>query len=261
MNTHEAKRVLEAALICAPQPLSIADLRRLFDDTVAADTMRALLGELQQDWVDRGIELVQTAHGWRFQSTVQMHPFLERLYPEKPQKYSRAVLETLAIIAYRQPVTRGDIEDIRGVVVNSQIVRQLEDRGWVEVIGHREAPGRPALLATTKQFLDDLGLGSLDQLPPLSVQTGEAHAEDELQKRLPVFDIGDGDAEQDAAAAAGDGSADEAPEQGDWPADAQGAEPSAAEDAGDAAAGDAPAAPETRVVDAESAIESDDERH
>ena len=190
MNTHEAKRVLEAALICASQPLSIADLRRLFDDTVAADSVRAMLGELQGDWDDRGIELVQTAHGWRFQSRPQMHPFLERLYPEKPQKYSRAALETLAIIAYRQPVTRGDIEDIRGVVVNSQIIRQLEDRGWVEVIGHREAPGRPALLATTKQFLDDLGLSSLDQLPPLSAQGEGMQALDGLQQRLPVFEAG-----------------------------------------------------------------------
>lgn len=185
MNTQEAKRVLETALICASQALSVAELRRLFDDTIAADTVRALLDELRADWQGRGVELVQLAQGWRFQSRAEMQPFLERLYPEKPQKYSRAVLETLSIIAYRQPVTRGDIEDIRGVVVNTQIIRQLEDRGWVEVIGHREAPGRPALLATTQQFLDDLGLKALDMLPPLA-ERGEALPNfDGLQQRLP----------------------------------------------------------------------------
>ncbi|WP_298289363.1 SMC-Scp complex subunit ScpB [Thiomonas sp.] len=187
MNTQEAKRVLETALVCASQALSVAELRRLFDDTVAADTVRALLDELRADWQGRGVELVQVAQGWRFQSRVEMQPFLERLYPEKPQKYSRAVLETLAIIAYRQPVTRGDIEEIRGVVVNSQIIRQLEERGWIEVVGHREAPGRPALLATTQQFLDDLGLKSLDALPPLG-ERGEAAQFDGLQQRLPDID-------------------------------------------------------------------------
>ncbi|MGC9163206.1 MAG: SMC-Scp complex subunit ScpB [Thiomonas sp.] len=187
MNTHEAKRVLETALICAPQALSIADLRRLFDDTIAADTVRALIEELRADWQGRGVELVQLGQGWRFQSRAEMQPYLERLYPEKPQKYSRAVLETLAIIAYRQPVTRGDIEEIRGVVVNTQIIRQLEDRGWIEVIGHREAPGRPALLATTQQFLDDLGLPSLDALPPLGERADPASQFDGLQQRLPEF--------------------------------------------------------------------------
>ncbi len=185
MNTQEAKRVLETALICASQALSVAELRRLFDDTIAADTVRALLDELRADWQGRGVELAQLAQGWRFQSRAEMQPFLDRLYPEKPQKYSRAVLETLSIIAYRQPVTRGDIEDIRGVVVNTQIIRQLEDRGWVEVIGHREAPGRPAFLATTQQFLDDLGLKALDMLPPLG-ERGEALPNfDGLQQRLP----------------------------------------------------------------------------
>lgn len=188
MNTHEAKRVLETALICAPQALSIADMRRLFDDTIAADTVRALIEELRADWQGRGVELVQLGQGWRFQSRAEMQPFLERLYPEKPQKYSRAVLETLAIIAYRQPVTRGDIEEIRGVVVNTQIIRQLEDRGWIEVIGHREAPGRPALLATTQQFLDDLGLPSLDALPPLGERADPTSHFDGLQQRLPEFD-------------------------------------------------------------------------
>jgi segregation and condensation protein B len=167
MNTHEAKRVLETALICAQQPLSLRDLRTLFDDEVGPDTLRALLDDLARDWSGRGVELVTLASGWRFQSRPEMREYLDRLNPEKPPRYSRAVLETLAIIAYRQPVTRGDIEDIRGVAVGSQIVKQLEDRGWIEVIGHRDAPGRPALYATTRQFLDDLGLASLDGLPAL----------------------------------------------------------------------------------------------
>jgi segregation and condensation protein B len=167
MNTTEAKRVLETALICATAPLPLAALRSLFDDEVGADTVRRLLDELVDDWQHRGVELVALASGWRFQSRPEMRPYLDRLHPEKPPKYSRAAMETLAIVAYRQPVTRGDIEDIRGVTVSSQIVKQLEERGWVEAIGYREAPGRPALYATTRQFLDDLGLASLDQLPPL----------------------------------------------------------------------------------------------
>ncbi len=167
MNSVDAKRVLETALICAPQPVSIRDLRTLFDDALGSDTVKMLLLELQQDWALRGVELVQVATGWRFQSRPEMREFLDRLHPEKPPRYTRATLETLAIIAYRQPVTRGDNEDIRGVTVNSLIIKQLEDRGWVEVIGHRETVGRPALFATTRQFLDDLGLQSLDQLPTL----------------------------------------------------------------------------------------------
>jgi|SRR5438105_4867398 len=167
MNTQDAKRVLETALICAQQPMPMRDMRTLFADEIGPDTVRALLDELVRDWEGRGVELVPLATGWRFQSRPEMREYLDRLNPEKPPKYSRAVMETLAIIAYRQPVTRGDIEDIRGVTVASQIVKQLEDRGWVEAIGYREAPGRPALLATTRQFLDDLGLASLDQLPPL----------------------------------------------------------------------------------------------
>ena len=165
MNSADAKRVLETALICAQQPLQLRDLRVLFDEALGADTIKQILLELQLDWIERGVELVCVASGWRFQSRPDMRLYLDRLHPEKPPRYSRATLETLAIIAYRQPVTRGDIEDIRGVTVNSLIVKQLEDRGWVEVIGHREAPGRPALFATTRQFLDDLGLLSLDQLP------------------------------------------------------------------------------------------------
>jgi segregation and condensation protein B len=170
MNTQDAKRVLETALICAQQPLPLLALRSLFDDQVGSDTLRSLLDELVRDWEGRGVELVPLASGWRFQSRPEMRQFLDRLNPEKPPKYSRAVLETLAIVAYRQPVTRGDIEDIRGVAVGSPIVKQLEDRGWIEAIGHREAPGRPALYATTRQFLDDLGVSSLDQLPALDSQ-------------------------------------------------------------------------------------------
>lgn len=167
MNTLDAKRVLETALICAQQPLALRDMGSLFDDQVGPDTLRSLLDELAHDWADRGVELVAVASGWRFQSRPEMRDFLDRMHPEKPPRYSRAALETLSIIAYRQPVTRGDIEDIRGVTVSSPIVRQLEERGWVEAIGYREAPGRPALYATTRQFLDDLGLASLDQLPEL----------------------------------------------------------------------------------------------
>lgn len=172
MNTQDAKRVLETALICASQPMPLRDMRTLFDDRLAPDTLRSLLDELGRDWADRGVELVTLAGGWRFQSRPEMREYLDRLNPEKPPRYSRAVLETLAIIAYRQPVTRGDIEDIRGVVVSSQIIKQLEDRNWIEAIGHRDAPGRPALYATTRQFLDDLGLASLDRLPLLDGPPG-----------------------------------------------------------------------------------------
>jgi len=168
MNTQEAKIVLETALICAQEPLKVGDLRKLFADAISADTVKSLLEDLRGEWSDRGVELVALASGWRFQSRPAMRSFLDRLHPEKPPKYSRAVLETLAIIAYRQPVTRGDIEEIRGVTVNTQVVKQLEDRGWIEVIGHRDVPGRPALYATTKDFLDDLGLKALDQLPALT---------------------------------------------------------------------------------------------
>ncbi|MFG5410816.1 SMC-Scp complex subunit ScpB [Piscinibacter sakaiensis] len=167
MNTQDAKRVLETALICAREPMPLREMRLLFADELGADTLRLLLDELVRDWEGRGVELVAVASGWRFQSRPEMRGYLDRLNPEKPPKYSRAVMETLAIIAYRQPVTRGDIEDIRGVTVATPIVKQLEDRGWVEVIGYREAPGRPALFATTRQFLDDLGLASLEQLPAL----------------------------------------------------------------------------------------------
>jgi segregation and condensation protein B len=176
MNTVDAKRVLETALICSHQPIQIRDLRVLFSDALGADTIRTLLEELQLDWAQRGVELVQVASGWRFQSRPDMREFLDRLNPEKPPKYSRAVMETLAIIAYRQPVTRGDMEDVRGVTINSLVLKQLEDRGWVEVIGHRETVGRPALYATTRQFLDDLGLASLDQLPVYDSAQAQANA-------------------------------------------------------------------------------------
>ena len=167
MNTLDAKCVLETALICAAQPLQVREMEVLFDGVLSADTIKQLLHQLQDDWASRGVELVHVANGWRFQSRPAMREFLDRLHPEKPPKYTRATLETLAIIAYRQPVTRGDMEDIRGVTINSMVIKQLEDRGWVEVIGHRETVGRPALFATTRQFLDDLGLSSLDQLPAL----------------------------------------------------------------------------------------------
>lgn len=167
MNTSEAKLVLETALICAPAPLTLSEMKALFDGQVGADTLRRLLDELTRDWEGRGVELVALASGWRLQSRPEMRAYLDRLHPDKPPRYSRAAMETLAIVAYRQPVTRGDIEDIRGVTVSSQIVKQLEERGWIETIGHRDAPGRPALYATTRQFLDDLGLADLAQLPAL----------------------------------------------------------------------------------------------
>lgn len=176
MNMAHALRILETALLCGQQALSLRDMATLFQDSLGEEDIRALLAELETEWESKGIELVQVATGWRFQSRPDMREYLDRLHPEKPPRYTRATLETLAIIAYRQPVTRGDMEDIRGVTINSLLLRQLEDRGWVEVIGHREAPGRPALFATTKQFLDDLGLSSLSDLPPLEAM-GQANVE------------------------------------------------------------------------------------
>ncbi|CAR51802.1 SMC-Scp complex subunit ScpB [Burkholderia cenocepacia] len=223
MNTQEAKIVLETALICAQEPLKLGDLRKLFADGVSADTVRTLLEDLKQDWSGRGVELVALATGWRFQSKPAMRHYLDRLHPEKPPKYSRAVLETLAIIAYRQPVTRGDIEEIRGVTVNTQVVKQLEDRGWIEVIGHRDVPGRPALYATTKQFLDDLGLKALDDLPALEEPAANIEAALLAQQAMdfdgdvPVADDAAGDVPQalanevpagESAEASGDAAAD-----------------------------------------------------
>ena len=167
MNTDEAKAVIEAALLSAPQPLNINDLRRLFDDSLAPETIRALIDDIGFVWQSRSLRLVELASGWRFQTPPEFARFLDRLTGEKPPKYSRAVMETLAIIAYRQPVTRGDIEEIRGVMVSPQIIRTLEDRGWIEVLGHKDSVGRPALFGTTRRFLDDMGLGGLSQLPPL----------------------------------------------------------------------------------------------
>ena len=186
MTEGESLRILETALLCADQPLPLSELRKLFAaEDVGTDDLRRLLGLLQLDWKDRGLELVSVASGWRFQSRPEMQRYLSRLDPVRPPRYSRAVLETLAIIAWRQPVTRGDIEDIRGVSVSSQIIRTLEERGWIEVLGHREAPGRPALLGTTHQFLDDLGLRSLDDLPELKdVDAADALAALALEPEL-----------------------------------------------------------------------------
>src|SRR3977135_167534 len=166
-NPNEVKIVLETALLAAQEPIPIAELRKMFDEEIGADTIRKLLEELREAWKERGVELATTASGWRFQTRASYQKFLERIHPEKAPRYSRAVLETLAIVAYRQPVTRGDIEEVRGVTVSAEVIGRLEARGWVEVIGHKEVPGRPALYATTKTFLDDLGLRSLQELPPL----------------------------------------------------------------------------------------------
>jgi segregation and condensation protein B len=192
-------------LICSQQPLSVRELRMLFDDELGADTLKALLADLQNEWTQRGVELVQVASGWRFQSRPAMREYLDRLHPEKPPRYTRAVLETLAIIAYRQPVTRGDMEEIRGVTINALIIKQLEDRGWIEVIGHREAPGRPALFATTRQFLDDLGLASLDQLPVMESPAQQAqllasldNTEDQSQPSLEIETTAQADAGEPA---------------------------------------------------------------
>lgn len=204
MNTQEAKIVLETALICAQEPLRLHDLRKLFADDISADTVRTLLEALQAEWSGRGVELVALASGWRFQSKPAMRSYLDRLHPEKPPKYSRAVLETLAIIAYRQPVTRGDIEEIRGVTVNTQVVKQLEDRSWIEVIGHRDVPGRPALYATTKQFLDDLGLSALDELPALDNPSAQFEASLLAQHSIEFPESAAADAPAQEASAAGE---------------------------------------------------------
>ena len=167
LSPNDVKIVLEAALLAAQEPLPISELRKMFDEEIDAETLRKLLEELRDSWEGRGVELTATASGWRFQTRTSLQKFLERIHPDRAPRYSRAVLETLAIIAYRQPVTRGDIEDVRGVSVSTEVIRRLEERSWIEVIGHKEVPGRPALYATTKTFLDDLGLRSLQELPPL----------------------------------------------------------------------------------------------
>ena len=254
MNTQEAKIVLETALICAQEPLKLAELRKLFADGVSADTVRTLLEDLKHDWSGRGVELVGLASGWRFQSKPAMRSYLDRLHPEKPPKYSRAVLETLAIIAYRQPVTRGDIEEIRGVTVNTQVVKQLEDRGWIEVIGHRDVPGRPALYATTRQFLDDLGLRALDELPPLDDPSAQLNVDLLRQHAIEFPDaVAQGDevatAGQDAHEPVSEESAGDAASE---PAEAAAAQDTAAEEhaepQADAAASAVPAAQDQDLV-------------
>jgi segregation and condensation protein B len=182
MNTSQAKLVLETALLCASEPMSVTRLRLLFEEEIGADTVKSLLQELQADWQGRGLELAALASGWRFQSRPEMAEYLARLTPDKVPRYSRATLETLAIIAYRQPVTRGDIEEIRGVTVAAQIIKTLEDREWIEAIGHKETVGRPTLFGTTRKFLDDLGLAALDGLPSLENASGEAAAA--IEQRL-----------------------------------------------------------------------------
>jgi len=235
MDTAEAKKVLETALLCAREPLSIHSLKKLYVETddqgrplgagVGSDTIKDLLEQLRQDWQGRGIEVVGLASGWRFQSRPEMKQYLDRLNPEKPQKYSRATLETLAIIAYRQPVTRGDIEEIRGVAVNSQTIKMLEDRGWIDVVGHRDVLGRPALLGTTRQFLDDLGLQTLSQLPPLqqisdvqnanSMEVLEAALQENFERAAHAADVPDNVApdKAPAASAAQDDAPDADPKQ------------------------------------------------
>ena len=195
LNPPEAKRILEAALLAAQEPLQPAELKRLFDGELGVDAIRKLLAEVAQDWQGRAVELVSLSSGWRFQTRAELQPYLDKLFPEKAPRYSRAVMETLAIIAYRQPVTRGDIEDVRGVVVSTHIIQALETRGWIDVVGHRETPGRPALYATTSKFLDDLGLRSLEELPPLEeiaktlqlevVPTAEPQAEAAIREEEP----------------------------------------------------------------------------
>ncbi len=260
MNDSEAILVLETALLCAVQPMQLSEMRKLFgDDEQQFDNsaLRTLLETLQANWADGGLELVQLATGWRFQSRPHMQRYLERLNPEKPPKYSRAVMETLAIVAWRQPVTRGDIEDIRGVTVSSNIVKALEDRGWIEVIGHRDAPGRPALFGTTRQFLDDLGLRALDELPALeSAHAAAALAGLDLGEVQQLAEAAEAEAQGDAAAA--DGEAPASPgEAGD---EAQAvipvAELSVSDDDATIASGDSVKSPLSRTE--EDAIPADD---
>ena len=181
----QIKRTLEAALLASGEPVPVTDLRRLFDEDYGSEVIRRLLEELKADWNERGVELVNVASGWRFQVRSTLQRNLDRLNPQKPPKYSRAVLETLAIITYKQPVTRGDIEEIRGVTVSSNILKALEARGWIDIVGHKESPGRPALYSTTRSFLDDLGLRSLAELPPLEdlgtlVESGESEGSEQV---------------------------------------------------------------------------------
>lgn len=176
MTPEQLKLVLETALLCADEPMTMNDLRRLFLEELSVEELSEALSQIQADWADKGMELLELATGWRFQSRLSMREYLDRLTPEKPPKYSRAVMETLAIIAYRQPVTRGEIEEIRGVTVSSNVVKQLEDRGWIEVVGHKDTVGRPGLYATTRQFLNDLSLTTLQELPMLDDASAQAES-------------------------------------------------------------------------------------
>jgi segregation and condensation protein B len=198
------KRVLETALLVANEPLPLAELKKLFDQEFDDDTWRSLLDDLRRDWTERGVELVQLSSGWRFQSRPEYQSYIDRLKNERPPKYSRAVMETLAIIAYRQPVTRGDIEEIRGVAVSPNILKTLEGRGWIDAVGHRDAPGRPALYATTRRFLDDLGLRSLAELPPLTeiervIDLGQSALAETPPVRPPVVEPAEPEAGADSA--------------------------------------------------------------
>jgi len=217
----EIESILEAALLVAGEPLSTAQLAKLFDPPLEQDVIRRLLEEMRDAWAARSVELTQVASGWRFRAKPELQPYLDRLAPEKPPRYSRAAMETLAIIAYQQPVTRGDIESIRGVAVSTHVIKTLEDRQWIEVVGHRETPGRPALYATTKQFLDDLNLRSLSELPPLA-ELDNSHllelpdapakaAEAELALASPILATPASASADLAASAAGDAGRD-APE-------------------------------------------------
>lgn len=270
MNDSEAILVLETALLCAVQPMQLSEMRKLFGDDEQFDNsaLRTLLETLQGNWADGGLELVQLATGWRFQSRPHMQRYLERLNPEKPPKYSRAVMETLAIVAWRQPVTRGDIEDIRGVTVSSNIVKALEDRGWIEVIGHRDAPGRPALFGTTRQFLDDLGLRALDELPALeSAHAAAALAGLDLGEVQQLAEAAEAEAQDATAAAEGQAQheidvadAESAVDAGAGPAGEQGsipvAELSVSDDDATIGAGDSVESPLSRPE--EDAIPADD---
>ena len=194
----QIKRTLEAALLASSEPVPVTDLRNLFEEDYGAEAIRRLLEELKADWRERGVELVNVASGWRFQVRRELQPQLDRLNPQKPPKYSRAVLETLAIIAYKQPVTRGDIEEIRGVTVSANILKALEARGWIDIVGHRESPGRPELFSTTRSFLDDLGLRSLDELPTLEdlgslVESSEPEESASVDAAMPEQEAGNED--------------------------------------------------------------------
>lgn len=262
MNDSEAILVLETALLCAVQPMQLSEMRKLFGDDEQFDNsaLRTLLETLQNNWADGGLELVQLATGWRFQSRPHMQRYLERLNPEKPPKYSRAVMETLAIVAWRQPVTRGDIEDIRGVTVSSNIVKALEDRGWIEVIGHRDAPGRPALFGTTRQFLDDLGLRALDELPALeSTHAAAALAGldlGEVQQLAEAAEIADSVEGAETAAVSEDGEGREMVAEADVQASIPGVELSVLDDGAPIATDDGVESPLSRAE--EDAILADD---